>query len=274
MKLFMPTLESTRTTLIAVTGLSPAVLTETLWALATAPTPVIPDHIVVITTLTGRQKLLAQLLTADRWADFLSALKRHLGRKHAHLLAGRLRFGPAQDHLRVIPTPGPAATDADDLRTAADHQAAADYILRTVREFSEEDGNRLIFSVAGGRKTMGAILFSVATLLGRPGDRVTHVLVNEPYDNPRLGFLYPGCLLGPDPRPPNAPAPASELADVPFVPLRRLFARDLGGRIAGYMDLVRRLDEKVAGLADITSLVLDINGKRPLGDLVGGRGKP
>ena len=248
-----------RTTLIAVTGLSPAVLTETLWALAMTPTPVIPDHIVVITTLTGRQKLIDQLLTGDRWENFLSALKRKLGRKHAALLSGRLRFGPAQDHLRVIPTSGAHATDADDLRTAADHEAAADFILRTVREFSEEDGNRLIFSVAGGRKTMGALLFSVATLLGRPGDRVTHVLVNEPHENGRLGFLYPGCLIGPDPVPKNTPAPVIELADVPFVPLRRLFARDLGGRIAGYMDLVHRLDEKVASLAEVASLILDVN---------------
>ena len=247
-----------RTTLIAVTGLSPAVLTETLWALASGPHPTVPDHIVVITTLTGRQRLTEQLLSDERWTDFLAALRRHLGRKHA-LLASRLRFGTAQDHIRVIPTSGPVAADADDLRTAADHQAAADFILRTVREFSEEDGNHLIFSVAGGRKTMGALLFSVATLLGRPGDRVTHVLVNEPYENGRLGFLYPGCLLGPDPLPKNAPTPDIELADVPFVPLRRLFARDLGGRIAGYMDLVRRLDEKVAGLAEITSLALDIN---------------
>ncbi len=249
-----------RTTLIAVTGLTPAVLTETLWGLASEPTPVVPDHIVVITTLTGRAKLTGQLLANGRWDTFRTALRSHLGRKHAHLLTDtRLRFGTAQDHLRVIPTPGPAAQDADDLRTAADHQAAADFILRTVREFSEEEGNRLIFSVAGGRKTMGALLFSVATLLGRAGDRVTHVLVNEPYENGRLGFLYPGCLLGPDPLPKAAPKPAIELADVPFVPLRRLFARDLGGRIAGYMDLVRRLDEKVAGLAEITSLDLDIN---------------
>lgn len=248
-----------RTTLIAVTGLSPAVLTETVWALATSTPPVIPDRIVVITTLTGRERIVQQLLADDRWTQFLAALRRRLGRKHAALLDGRLRFGPAQDHLRIIPTSGANATDASDIRTCDDHQTAADFILRTVREFSEEDGNRLIFSVAGGRKTMGALLFSVATLLGRPGDRVTHVLVNEPYENGRFGFLYPGCLIGPDPLPKNAPPPVIELADVPFVPLRRLFARDLGGRIAGYMDLVDRLNEKVSELTEIDSLVLDVN---------------
>ena len=97
-----------RTTLIAVTGLTPAVLTETLWGLASGPTPVIPDHIVVITTLTGRAKLTEQLLSDGRWEAFRAALRRHLGRKHAHLLTDdHLRFGTAQAHLRVIPTPGP-----------------------------------------------------------------------------------------------------------------------------------------------------------------------
>ena len=248
-----------RTVLIAVTGLSPAVVTETLWALAAEAVPIIPDHVVVLTTRTGRERLLQQLLAHHRWSNFRKALERRVDRRSRHSTPDGLRFGPAQDHIRIIPTAGPDAQDADDIRTPADHAAAADFILRTVREFSEEDGTRIIFSVAGGRKTMGALLFSVATLLGRPGDRVTHVLVNEPYENPRHGFLYPGCLLGPDPLPENTPAPRIELADVPFVPLRRLFARDLGGRISGYMDLVRRLDDKVAGLAEVASLALDIN---------------
>jgi len=258
MKLGAP---QTRTVLVAVTGMSPAVLTETVWALANPATGaerVVPDHIVAITTTAGRDRLHSLFFKDRHWATFQQKLAAQLGR-NKNLLAGRLRFGPAQDHIRIIPTAGPDAQDADDIRTPADHAAAADFILRTVREFSEEDGTRIIFSVAGGRKTMGALLFSVATLLGRPGDRVTHVLVNEPYENPRHGFLYPGCLLGPDPLPENTPAPRIELADVPFVPLRRLFARDLGGRISGYMDLVRRLDDKVAGLAEVASLALDIN---------------
>ena len=40
--------------LLAVTGMSPAVLTETVWALAKETPPVIPDRVVVITTTQGR----------------------------------------------------------------------------------------------------------------------------------------------------------------------------------------------------------------------------
>jgi CRISPR-associated protein (TIGR02584 family) len=256
MKLGTP---QTRTVLIAVTGLTPAVVTETIYALACEKIPTVPDHVVVLTTRGGCDRLRLQLLAEGQWNSFRRTIERKVGSKTTGSHPSSLGFGPAQDHIRIIPTPGPEAKDADDIRTPAGHAAAADFILRTVREFSEDDGTRIIFSVAGGRKTMGALLFSVATLLGRPGDRVTHVLVNEPYENPRHGFLYPGCLLGPDPLPKGAPAPRIELADVPFVPLRRLFARDLGGKISGYMDLVRRLNDKVAGLAEVASLTLDIN---------------
>ena len=41
---------SKRTILIAGTGTSPAVLTETVWALAHQKKPVVPDEIVVLTT--------------------------------------------------------------------------------------------------------------------------------------------------------------------------------------------------------------------------------
>ena len=36
--------------LLAVTGMTPAVLTETVWALARQDPPVIPDRVVVVTT--------------------------------------------------------------------------------------------------------------------------------------------------------------------------------------------------------------------------------
>ncbi len=104
---------------------------------------------------------------------------------------------------------------------------------------------------------MGSLLFSVANLLGRPNDRITHVLVNEPYDNPAYGFLYPGFMLGEEPLPKNTPEPKIELAEIPFVPLRLLFAKDLGGRISGYMDLVRDLNSKVHTYSEVSRLVID-----------------
>ena len=46
-----------RTILIAGMGTSPAVLTETVWALAHQEQPVVPDEIVVITMKSGKEAL-------------------------------------------------------------------------------------------------------------------------------------------------------------------------------------------------------------------------
>ncbi len=45
------------TTLVAVSGMSPAILTETLWALGQEEPPVVPDEVVVITTSAGEADL-------------------------------------------------------------------------------------------------------------------------------------------------------------------------------------------------------------------------
>ena len=46
-----------RIILIAGMGTSPAVLTETVWALAHQKKPIVPDEIVVLTTKSGKDAL-------------------------------------------------------------------------------------------------------------------------------------------------------------------------------------------------------------------------
>ena len=57
--------------LLALLGMSPAVLTETVWALAHENPPILPDRIGVITTRPGRDKI-KKILFDDR-PDGLSA---------------------------------------------------------------------------------------------------------------------------------------------------------------------------------------------------------
>ena len=52
-----------RTILIAGMGTSPAVLTETVWALAHQEQPVVPDEVVVITTKSGKDALRAAVMS-------------------------------------------------------------------------------------------------------------------------------------------------------------------------------------------------------------------
>ena len=189
------------TVLLAVTGMSPAVLTETIWALAQEPEPIIPTRVIVVTTADGRRELERQLFGPeprfggrtpwDTLRDALSAA--------GHDLSGHLRFGTTGDDIRVITGCDPVTgrtRELADLRTPADNEAAADFLLEQVRALVENPDTRLVASLAGGRKTMGALLYACLTLVGRETDRLTHVLVNEPFETLR-GFWFPGQPGGP-----------------------------------------------------------------------------
>ena len=61
--------------LISVVGTSPAVLTETVWALAHQKKPVVPDEIVVITTKRGRESIENMLFGENKgWERLKTAL--------------------------------------------------------------------------------------------------------------------------------------------------------------------------------------------------------
>ena len=50
-------------TLLAVTGLSPAIVTETVWALAMENLRVLPARVIFLTTAVGAAKIQEQLFT-------------------------------------------------------------------------------------------------------------------------------------------------------------------------------------------------------------------
>lgn len=240
--------DASETVLLAVTGVSPAILTETIWALAREQPPVVPDRVVVITTARGRQEIERQLFAGQETLGGVSpweALRGDLERSGLPI-QGRLRFGTTADDVRVITTTDPASsrsTELGDIRTPRDNEAAADFILEQVRGMVENPDTRLVASLAGGRKTMGALLYACMTLIGREQDRLTHVLVTEPFETLR-GFYFPGqpgpALKdrdGAEHRPDEA---SVELADVPFVPLRNLFERDLGRKPGRFLGLVEQ----------------------------------
>ena len=237
--------------LLAVTGMSPAILTETVWALA-CPTdgtePLIPSRVIAVTTTQGRAQL-AQLFQPIAQFDGRSpweALRQALAAR-GHDLTGRLRFGETADDIRVLTAADPAtgqSRELADLRTPADNEAAADYLLETIRAVVENPDTHLIASLAGGRKTMGALLYACLTLVGRETDRLTHVLVSEPFET-RRDFWFPGqpggalAPAGPaDAQPADPAAAVVQLAEVPFVPLRNLFERELGRKAGSFLRLI------------------------------------
>ncbi|MBV5299598.1 MAG: TIGR02584 family CRISPR-associated protein, partial [Rhodoferax sp.] len=79
-----------------------------------------------------------------------------------------------------------------DIRSPADNRAAADFITAQVRAITADSGCALHASIAGGRKTMGFYLGYALSLFGRPQDRLSHVLVSEPFES-SYDFFYRDC---------------------------------------------------------------------------------
>ena len=228
-----------RTILIAGMGTSPAVLTETVWALAHQEKPVVPDEVVVIATKSGKDALRAAVMSGAPcvWERLKAAL-----RKEKIAIDGKLVFGDTS--IRVIPDEN--GNEVDDLRTGADNLRAADFMLGELRKYTEDTETTILCSIAGGRKTMSALLFSCMTLLGREQDKVYHVLlppvfeqgVEPPFFFPEPGVTYTAKATG---KKYKANKVQSELFEVPFVRMRGWYQEKFKNIPPSYRTLISKV---------------------------------
>lgn len=167
-----------RRILLLVTGLSPQVITETLYALAITQTPVwIPDEVHVITTEEGAQRVRLALFTEG---------KNWFSRLLSDYRLPSIRFDDACIHTVSDET----GKTLRDIRSLQDNERVADFICDKVKEFTSDIHTDLHVSIAGGRKTMGYYTGYALSLFGRPQDRLSHVLVSEPFES-SWDFFYP-----------------------------------------------------------------------------------
>ena len=206
--------EFPRRILVAVIGLTPQVLTETLYALAVRPacsaSPFVPTAIRIVTTARGRDRTRRELLHP------------HTGRFFQ--LCTDYRIDPRtiafdDSSFLVLERDG---HPLEDVTGAADHAVVAKTIRQLVRHLTADDGAAIHASLAGGRRTMGFYLGHALSLYGRPQDRLSHVLVD-----PRLAaadaFYYPPATPATvvvRSRSVNTGDAGITLVDVPFLRLR------------------------------------------------------
>lgn len=220
-----------RTLLLAVTGMSPAVITETLYCIDRNG-DAWPKEIQVITTSKGKGKI-SEGLIADKQ---LEKLCQELGKPMI----------PFDDqHIKVVPnTDGHPVEDA---RSLEDHEALANFIMTTVRDLAADLDTRIHASIAGGRKTMTFYLGYAMSLFGRHFDQLSHVLVGEdsevfercpdfffPTRNDHSVHDYNGTEH-------NAKDASIILADIPFI-RQRSVVPDLMKRVEGPINFRRLID--------------------------------
>ena len=166
-----------RNVLLAVIGLSPQVITETLFALNQQSRPV--DCIHVITTRQGREKIHAELL-ASGTGHFYRYLRDHGDPDR------RIEFH--EGHVHVVRDPN--GREIDDINTEEHNEACLELCLRLTYQLTASDDTAVFFSVSGGRKTMSSCLTLAAQMYGRPQDRIYHVLVSPEFEMNR-DFYFP-----------------------------------------------------------------------------------
>lgn len=244
--------------LFALIGASPGVLSETVWSLAHENPPTFPQRIVVITTTVGRERIRRTFFQKREWEGFTQSLRRSV-----RLPPGVLQFGDTGSHIRVFPSLD-GASELADIRTEEDSLSVAEFILRELRAYTEDPSCRVVASLAGGRKTSGALLHSALSLIGRERDRLVHVLVSDPWEQ-HEEFLYPGCPGVFRDSETGANLDSSDarvtLTNIPFVPLRTLF-QDRFGRLPGTFDELLRTARSRIARASAPSLVVDPVGGR------------
>lgn len=195
--------------LLAVTGLTPQVVTETLYALHSQG-HALPTQIHILTTAEGYQRARLTLIS-DGW----------LARFYHDYQLPKPDFTEQNIHILQQANGEPLA----DIRTQADNQAMADSITEWIRTLTVDPDTSLHVSIAGGRKTMGFYAGYALSLYGRPQDRLSHVLISADYEaHPQ--FYYPTpysqVIYGNDPtrKPLDTQHAEVMLADIAFVRLR------------------------------------------------------
>lgn len=254
-----------RNILVAVAGGSPAIVTETLWAL-TKEKDIRVDEVRIITTKKGKTAILQTLLPARR----LKHEKSPDGSRFASCLTElEIRHEILFNEETVFVLAGSNGEGLEDIRTDEDNQLASDQICNLIREWTNEPNTRLYCSAAGGRKTMSIYLTIAMMLYGRVGDKLFHVLINpeeferckdffHPFRRPRKLTLtdQPGKSI----RELSTGDVRIDLGEIPFVRLRGLDTSSIFGESLRYSEIVETVQERLEFLTRAASSHLRIHG--------------
>ena len=249
-------MEHSTINLFCVVGASPAVVTETVYALTVedatgdgddvdedAPQQRI-DQVVIVTTTHGRDKLergLYQQLRqmADDYPDH----------------AGLIPTDPAKIKILVPQLEG---QEIDDVRSPETSSAMADDIFHQIKTLTKEGNPRLYTSIAGGRKTMGYFAGNAMMFYGRDRDRLTHVLATGPAES-SAQFFYPTPTsqmmetYGGESF--DASEQSVELHEIPFIRLPEKNRAEVPGRfIEAYRDFQRQFRGELNVRLDLARL--------------------
>lgn len=228
--------------LIAVVGMSPAVITETIWGLGLDKPELLPDEVKICTTRTGWNSLSAAILDTQNGCSVWEELQDKLGKKitlSKHIFHNEL------------------GADLEDIISGADQELVANQLLKCIREYKnpQQEVCRIVASIAGGRKSMSALMYAAMSLGAEADDIITHVLADEKATNCRA-FFFPEqsqqqlqTYVNKQQQEFTAKEVRIDLAEIPFVPLASLVKGSDFESGGAFSKLVRRARQTVANIS-------------------------
>ena len=240
--------------LVAVSGNTPQIVTETLWFLRTKEKIQI-EAVYIITTSRGSEVAWKKLGGKD------GAINRFC--VEYQIEPSSIAF--TKDHIIVIRNEDNVALD--DIRSTADNHYLQAQMLGFIKRLTSEPTNTLHCLIGGGRRTMSAHMLLALTLYGREQDRLTHILVQEEFET-NEDFFYPPktnqpiAIRGSDRRLKvmHSNDHNLQLADIPVIRLRSLLGED-SQTLKDIEQLTRHLQKKIENLPPPAQpeLVIDLN---------------
>jgi CRISPR-associated protein (TIGR02584 family) len=208
--------------LLATTGTSPQVLTETLFAIHQSGRP-FPDEVFVITTQGAKPSLVNGLF------------------RDGHLAALKAEYNLPEflfDDSHIWLIEDEQGNDIDDAKSVEDQTSMADFITRKVFELTQDEACAIHASLAGGRKTMAFYFGYAMSMFGREQDVLSHVFVDDAFEFVR-DFWFPTkqskWITGKNGQGELDTSLATiTLAEIPFVRMRKSLDPSLISAMANY----------------------------------------
>jgi len=167
-----------KTYLFAICGRKPQVITETLYALHQQGMHV--DAIRVLTTRIGKDLCIGQLLRAND-GEYLRYLDEYGFDRAAIDFSAR--------HVKSVLNED--GSEIDDIDTEEENELFLQLCMEDAFSLTSDPQNRVLFSISGGRRTMGTCLSLAAQCYARPHDRIYHLLLTPGEFESCRDFFYP-----------------------------------------------------------------------------------
>ncbi|HPN85132.1 MAG TPA: CRISPR-associated ring nuclease Csm6, partial [Victivallales bacterium] len=201
-------------------GTNPAVITRTVFSLTKESSNSIPDEIVALTKSSGKEAIIKELFQSGVWDGML---------KYLEIPPGKCAFSRDLSCIRVIPSLD-AKSDNEEVSASYYSESAADLMMESLRQFTENQDTKLILTFDDGGGAMSVLAALAMSMLARTQDKICHLGINPPFDNFRLEpkFYYPSGIIHKLADDSNISSNEAkiQLRDIPFARIRHLFQKE------------------------------------------------